>query len=181
MLITEPYREQQQELHKNPNYGVASTVFAPLVAKIINALDVRDLLDYGAGKMRLFESLKGLVSHPMRMQAYDPGVPKLAGKPVPAQMVTCIDVLEHIEPDCLDAVLDDLHSLTKRIGFFSIHTGPAVKKLPDGRNAHLIQQPPVWWLPRILERWPDLQTFQQVEDGFYVIVNGEDDSVIETP
>lgn len=173
MLISDSYRAQQEQLHENPNYGVASVAFAPIVSEIINALEIKDLLDYGAGKCRLFGSLKGMVKHAMTLQAYDPGIPKLSGAPVPAQMVTCIDVLEHIEPDCLDAVLDDLARLTKEIGFFSIHTKPAVKVLPDGRNAHLIQQPPVWWLPRLLERWPDMQSFQQVEDGFYVIVNGE--------
>ena len=33
----------------------------------------------------------------------------------------------------------------KRIGYFVIHTGPAAKTLPDGRNTHLIQQNAVWW------------------------------------
>jgi hypothetical protein len=173
MLISEDYRAQQEKLHENPNYGVASMAFAPIVAEIINALEIKDLLDYGCGKCRLFEAFKGLVKHPLRLQAYDPGRPQYAARPVPAQMVTCIDVLEHIEPEYLDDVLDDLHGLTRQIGFFSIHCGPAKKVLPDGRNAHLIQQPPCWWLPRMLERWPDLQTFQQVEGGFYVIVNGE--------
>lgn len=172
MLISDDYRAQQAKLHENPNYGVASMAFAPIVSEIINALNVRELLDYGCAKCRLFGALKGMVKHPMKLQAYDPAIPERAGRPVPSQMVTCIDVLEHIEPDCLDAVLDDLHVLTKQIGFFSIHTGPAVKTLPDGRNAHLIQQPPEWWIPRIIERW-SLQTFQLVPDGFYVIVNGE--------
>ena len=172
-LISDEYRKQQEQLHENPHYGVASVGFAPIVAEIINKLEVKDLLDYGAGKCRLFGALQGLVKHPMRLQAYDPGVPRLSGRPVPAQMVTCIDVLEHIEPEYLDAVLDDLARLTKEIGFFSIHTGPAVKRLADGRNAHLIQQPPAWWLPRILERWPDMQTFQVTEGGFFVIVTGE--------
>jgi hypothetical protein len=48
--------------------------------------------------------------------------------------------------------------------------GPALKTLPDGRNAHLIQEPVEWWLPKIMQRF-DLQTFQMSsERGFYVIV-----------
>ena len=31
-VITEEYRQQQVELHKNPNYGVASLSIAPLAA-----------------------------------------------------------------------------------------------------------------------------------------------------
>ena len=29
-------------------------------------------------------------------------------------------------------------------------TGPAEKMLPDGRNAHLIQQPKQWWLDKVV-------------------------------
>ena len=83
-------------------------------------------------------------------------------------MVACIDVLEHIEPAYLTGVLDDLKRLTEGVAFLSIHTGPAVKVLSDGRNAHLIQQPMEWWLPQIWERF-DLQTVQLMEQGFYVI------------
>jgi hypothetical protein len=41
--------------------------------------------------------------------------------------------------------------------------------LPDGRNAHLIQEPPEWWLPKLLERF-DLYTFQRMPGGFAVSV-----------
>lgn len=167
MLITDDYRAQQEQLHENPNYGVASLQYAPIVSEICNTLEVQHLLDYGAGKCRLFQNLK--VQHKMKLQAYDPGVPKLSAAPVPAEMVACIDVLEHIEPECLDDVLDDLARLTEAVCFLTIHTGPAVKVLSDGRNAHLTQQPMEWWLPKIWERW-DIHTVQVTGDyGFYVI------------
>jgi len=50
---------------------------------------------------------------------------------------------------------------------FTVHIGPAVKVLSDGRNAHLIQQPPAWWLPRILERF-ELVRFNRLASGFWV-------------
>jgi hypothetical protein len=51
----------------------------------------------------------------------------------------------------------------------SVHMGPALKTLPDGRNAHLIQEPVEWWLPKIMQRF-DLHTFQMSsERGFYCI------------
>lgn len=168
MLITEEYRAQQEQLHENPNYGVASLQYAPIVSEICNNLEVRHLLDYGAGKCRLFQNLK--VQHKMKLQAYDPGVPKLSAAPVPAEMVACIDVLEHIEPELLDNVLDDLARLTECVAFLTVHTGPAVKVLADGRNAHLTQQPMEWWLPKIWERF-DIQTVQVTGDhAFYCIV-----------
>jgi hypothetical protein len=36
---------------------------------------------------------------------------------------------------------------------FVIATPPAEKILPDGRNAHLIQEPITWWMPKLEARW----------------------------
>ena len=170
-LISDDYRQQQEQLHENPQYGVASEAYAPLVAKACNQYDIRELLDYGCGKGRLAESLmrNRMVDHPMRFQHYDPAVPKWAADPEPCEMVACIDVLEHIEPALLDNVLDDLQRLTQAIGVFTVSTIPAKKTLADGRNAHLIVQSESWWLPKIMERF-DLHVFQKVPDGFFVLV-----------
>lgn len=109
------------------------------------------------------------VDHKLQYQAYDPGVPRFAKEPLPAQMVACIDVLEHIEPEFLDSVLDHLSSLAEGVIFLSIDTGPALKTLSDGRNAHLIQQPMSWWMPKVFERW-DVQSMQMAnESGFFVV------------
>ena len=144
--------------------------YAPLVSSIINKLGVTHLLDYGCGhNLSLLNGLK--VDHKFKYQAYDPCVEKYAGAPVPAEMVACIDVLEHIEPDCIEDVLDHLQSLTEAIGIFTVATGPAARILADGRNAHILQMPPEWWLPKFMSRF-ELQTFQLVGNhGFYVIVN----------
>lgn len=169
-LISDTYRALQSRLHaENANYGVASQTYAPMVAQIIRANAIKSLLDYGAGKGRLGMALKDLLPEPVRLSHYDPAIPEWSAPPQPSDMVTCIDVLEHIEPDCLDQVLDDLRRVTQRIGVFTVHTGPAAKILADGRNAHLIQQPPRWWLPKLLQRF-DLIAFNRVENGFWVIV-----------
>ena len=167
MLISDEYRQEQETLHENPNYGVASVHYAPLVTNLINKIQVTHMLDYGAGKGRLAKSIDP--DHEIMVNHYDPGVKDWSDAPDSAQFVTCIDVLEHIEPEHLDDVLDDLRRVTEFFGFFTVHTGPAVKVLTDGRNAHLIQEPPAWWLPKIMERFELLQ-FNTVEHGFYVLV-----------
>ena len=173
MLITEQYREQQKALHAVGNYGIASAEFAPMVAKVIDGHKVKKVLDYGAGsKLTLIRTIseKRLVSAAFDYVPYEPAVPQYADAPEPAEMVVCIDVLEHIEPECLDAVLDDLKRLTERVGLFTVHCGPAGKTLPDGRNAHVIQEPPEWWLPKITDRFT-LQSFQRRPAGFVVLVS----------
>lgn len=167
-LITESYRAQQEDLHDHGTYGYASIHYAPMVNKIVQELEIAHLLDYGCGKnINLYKKLK--VPHKVTYQAYDPAVPQYSSSPVPAQMVACIDVLEHIEPEFLEAVLDDLARLTEVVLFCTIHTGPAKKFLPDGRNAHLTQQPLSWWVPKLWNRF-DLQTVQVTgEHNFFVI------------
>lgn len=171
-LISEEYRKMQEELHRNPDYGVASVQYAPVVVEILKQVRAEELLDYGAGKGRLGVELKRLMASPPRVRHYDPARPEWAATPQPAPFVTCIDVLEHIEPDLLDNVLDDLRRVTVGKGFFTVHTGPAIKVLADGRNAHLTQQPPAWWLPRMLDRF-DLVVFQRMPQGFWVVVQAK--------
>jgi hypothetical protein len=152
MLISEEYRQQQKELHKNPHYGVASVVFAPVVAKAIKQYGITEILDYGAGKLRLKQEFDR-AEVPVEYKAYEPANPNFSDDPEPAQCVVCIDVLEHIEPDYLMNVLDHIKTLSKEYAFLTVHTGPAGKFLPDGRNAHLTQKPATWWVPKIAERF----------------------------
>ncbi len=176
--ISQEYLAEQQKLHENPNYGVASTQFAPIVAQVIKQMNATVITDYGAGKKRLATALAPLVDMSnIKYQPYDPAFPDY-GDPTPAPVVCCIDVLEHIEPDLLDNVLAELAELTDGVGFFTIHTGPAGKTLSDGRNAHLIQENTSWWLPR-LSKYFELSVLQRHNvfgGGFFVVVERKKDS-----
>jgi len=176
MLITEDYRELNKQLHADrPDYGAggSSGKHTPQVRELARVLGTEDILDYGCGKGYLGRAL----SH-MLIKEYDPAVDGKDDPPEPANLVVCLDVLEHIEPDCLDTVLDDLQRCTKAGIFMTVATRLAVKFLADGRNAHLIVQPSQWWLPKIMERW-DLRLFNAVDGEFAVFAlakgpNGED-------
>jgi hypothetical protein len=168
MFITEQYRKEQELLHAKGGYGTASLQFGEAVSELVNKSGAESILDYGCGKMRNLAKVLEL-DRDTEYFAYDPAVPEFAQTPMPADVVVCIDVLEHIEPELLDNVLDDLKRCTIGHGFFTIHTGPAMKTLSDGRNAHLIQQPASWWLPKILDRW-ELRLFKPLPNGFMVIV-----------
>ena len=169
--ISNDYLQLQTELHQNPNYGVASLSFAPIVADLIRQLNVRTLADYGAGKKNL---LVGLTKAGIELQAYYPYDPVFPayGPPREADLVCCIDVLEHIEPERLESVLDELARITAGVGFFSIHMGPAAKVLANGRNAHLIQEPSSWWLPRLAKYFEvlHLQSHEMMGRGIWLVV-----------
>jgi hypothetical protein len=67
--------------------------------------------------------------------------------------------LEHVEPDKLLYVLDDLRRVTRKVGYFVIHTGPSSKNLADGRNAHLIQKDAQWWKAKLKKFFTVAQLF----------------------
>jgi hypothetical protein len=163
-LISEQYREEQKVLHAKGNYGTASLGYGELVSALVEQTSAQTLLDYGCGSM---QNLKKVLDCDVMYLGYDPAVPEFSHK-APSDLVVCIDVLEHIEPELLENVLDDLQRLTKGWAFMTVHTGPARKTLSDGRNAHLIQEPPAWWLPKFFSRW-ELRQFQAMPQGFTVL------------
>lgn len=147
MLLTESYREQNKLLHSDGNYGLKGHLYAPKVVALAQTIGTDDILDYGCGQHTLQRALD------FPIKEYDPCIEGFDSPPKPAAIVVCTDVLEHIEPDCLDDVLDDLARLTLVAGLFAVDTRPAQKILPDGRNAHLIQKPADWWFPKIYSRF----------------------------
>lgn len=166
-LISEQYRKEQQRLHSAGNYGITGSKFGPVVSDMVNKTGSKTLLDYGCGRNR---SLLKALDCDVQYIGYDPGVEEYSAEPPACDAVACIDVLEHIEPELLDNVLDHIRSKTLKHALLTIHTGPAVKTLSDGRNAHLIQEPPRWWLPKIWDRW-ELRSFVRTPDGFVVAVS----------
>jgi 2-polyprenyl-3-methyl-5-hydroxy-6-metoxy-1,4-benzoquinol methylase len=139
--ISDAYAQLNRELHQTTeHYGTSGASYAASVLSLATAFRVRSILDYGCGKGTLAKTLSGPV------REYDPAIPGKDAPPDPADLVVVTDVLEHVEPECLDAVLEDLERCVKIVGYFVICTRPSKKQLADGRNAHLIQQPALWWL-----------------------------------
>lgn len=164
MLITETYRALNKRMHdERADYGVSGQRYAARVLELSQALSSRDILDYGCGKRTLEQTLG------FKIRNYDPCIPGLEAPPKPARLVVCTDVLEHVEPECLEVVLDDLRRCTADTGFFVICTGATKKILADGRNAHLIQKGARWWLDRLWGRFR-LMDFRDVEDDVHVVV-----------
>ena len=157
MKISEAHRKLRELQYLDQQYGMNKALHAPMVSEIVNRLKVTELLDYWCGGAHLVRNLK--VGHEMKIQCYDPAVPGFSGEAIPMQMVTCVDVLQDVEPECIDAVLDDLKRVTGAVGYFSILVGEERSK---------IEQDKAWWLDRIMPRF-ELQTLQIIPSGYFLI------------
>jgi hypothetical protein len=139
-LISSGYRELNRRLHvSNLAFGVGGGKHAKTVLNIAEKIKTQSILDYGCGKGYLAKDI------PFPIWEYDPAVEGKNQSPRPAELVVCTDVLEHIEPECIDMVFLDLMRCVLKIGYFTIHTGPSMKNLEDGRNAHILQRDRAWW------------------------------------
>lgn len=156
-LATEEYRQQLIEKHASMAWGKHGHSHAPEVQELLAQLGARSVIDYGCGRATLAKALPGV-----KVFEYDPGIPGKHHLPKPADVIVCTDVLEHIEPQLLDSVLRHIYLLARRGAYFVIATRPARELLPDGRNAHLIVQPPDWWLLKLQQHgWTDIRSEQR--------------------
>ena len=109
------------------------------------------VIDYGTGKGLLVRRLREKLPKSIN-EGYDPAVDEWMKRPSkPSDILVCLDVLEHIEMNSIDAVLNDIRDLTTNFCYLVIDLQPAVKKLADGRNAHILLAPPEWWVSRIAQ------------------------------
>lgn len=156
-VISDNQRKLNSALHQtDKNYGNRSDAAGTASSLPIALTRMHEhgacnsVLDYGTGKGKLVERLQEELPKAIDIKGYDPSIPKYSEKPVkPVDILTCLDVLEHIEMSSIDAVLRDIHYLTKGFCYLVIDLQPAVKKLADGRNAHILLAPPEWWIGRI--------------------------------
>lgn len=176
-LISEEYKEQLKKLHKeDKHYGIVAKNYANHVLMMSKQFGTKDILDYGCGKGCLQQNL------PFLIKQYDPAIPKHSVLPESADIVVCLDVLEHIEPDKLDNVLEHIDSLTKRVAFFIVDGNESKKTLFDGRNAHLIIENGVWWFSKLSEYFKIntyMRDFDYKDDvlieKYYFLVNANKD------
>jgi hypothetical protein len=146
--ITPEYAALNEELHKSfARYGSNSERHLPRILELLREVGGQSVIDYGCGKGSL---VKALTEKAIPVQGYDPAMGEYKARPEPADVLVCTDVLEHIEPECLDAVLADIKALARKAAFLLIALRyDSTKLLPDGTNPHKIVQELHWWVAKL--------------------------------
>jgi hypothetical protein len=144
--LSPEYKKLLQLEHQTSTWGVMAGKMIGTLESFLQENKATEVLDYGAGSSSFKNSLKDTS---IKVYEYDPGIKGIDKSPEPKNYTICIDVLEHIEPDLIDVVLEDLARVTKVKGYFTIAMYPAKRVLKDGRNAHLIIEKTEWWMNKI--------------------------------
>lgn len=150
LLISDYMRKLNLELHDRADYGGGGYRHAARIDDLARRINAKSILDYGAGKGTLKTALVKLKWPPKAVHEYDPAIPGKDRLPDKRwDLVVCTDVMEHIEPDCLDDVLASIARVTKQVGYFAIANRPASKQLGNGQNTHLIVEDGMWWFDKL--------------------------------
>lgn len=141
------YTEFYKKRHET-GYGRTGHKHVKTVADQIKGHGVETVLDWGAGSRTLS---KALAEHrpDWAVTAYDPCVPGLDVLPEGTfDAVVSTDVLEHIPYEELDEAIQQILSLTGKVGYHHIASYPARETFPDGRNIHVVLEKADWWKAR---------------------------------
>jgi len=153
-MYSDKYIQQLQSLHSDKTRPQGFGGKTKKLGKFHNFMkewNPNSLLDYGCGKGVILASLRDRYPNTI-CEGYDPAVSMFSSlKEKKFECVFSNDVLEHIEPEFLDAVLQHINNLSTKYVWLRIDTVPARKTLPDGRNAHLIQQSQDWWTKKLAQ------------------------------
>lgn len=143
-MISESLKNAYADIHANTPFGKRSKIPKDL-KKFIEKTKPKSICDFGCGKGNLIETLRENYKD-ILLAGYDPANEKF-DNPIDNKffdLLISTDVLEHVEPEYIDETLSFLSTKSKYI-YHKIALSPAKLILPDGRNAHLIQESSEWW------------------------------------
>lgn len=161
-VISPEYAALNRRLHAEAGgYGAQGGQDAKIVVDNCRQNGYRTVLDYGCGKGTLKVAVETMAPE-LKVLEFDPAVEGKTELPTePIDFLAALDVMEHVEPDYLDAVLDTFRDLRPKIVLLKISLTPSKRSLPDGRNAHILVRPAKWWMKRLEKRFAKVasQTF----------------------
>lgn len=147
---------QYRALHKRRRYGTTADARLQWVLPHVKKLAPASILDYGCGTSHLGDLLAKEVG--AESYRFDPGIPAHAEMPAEAaegvDLVICCHVLEHVDPEEVDLILEQLALLSPNV-YLEIPTASAKTILPNGENAHSIVKGESWWLEKFQEHFPN--------------------------
>lgn len=137
---------------------------ATRIKQLINQTGALTILDYGSGKGLQYDPKPFAVEGEGKWDSvidywevdevtcFDPAYPPYSTLPSGRfDGVISTDVLEHCPEEDIDWIVHEIFSYAERFVYLAIACYPAVKRLPNGENAHCTIRPPEWWREMLLQ------------------------------
>jgi hypothetical protein len=140
MLISAKHQAQYQQHYKARPTKAAANAHLAQILQFAHEVGAATILDYGCGGHASIDGYCALL-----VQNYDPGIPAYSELPTPADLVVCLDVLEHVEADCIEEVIAHIRLLALKGIFLTISCRESPKKLPDGSPWHIFVRDEKYW------------------------------------
>lgn len=143
-LISAKHRELYRDYYAQRITPSRASSWLSRIDALAAQLQASAVIDYGCGAARgvsIFSRFDVI--------DYDPGVPECSALPAPADLVVSIHTLEHVEPDCVDAVIEHMQSLARLALLVVVSCEASTKLLPDGSAWHSFVRPASWWRARL--------------------------------
>ena len=153
LTISDEYKDAVTTEHRNHrDWGAsADTTIGHVILGILRKHSyITTILDFGAGKGSLGRYIRERLDRTLEWTDYDPGIPGIDELPYGTfDMVISSDVLEHVEPEKVEAVIQLLADKTKTVlvtDISCIYTGFTFGAGPfEGQDLHLSVHEPRWW------------------------------------
>jgi len=164
-MFTKEYLEELKDIHIDPKrpQGFGGKVKdLGQFHNYMNYWSPSTCLDYGCGKGVILAYLKETYPN-TEFAGYDPALKMWDYRHQNKfNTVFCNDVLEHIEPEFIADVLQDINQYATDYIWLRIDTRPARKELSDGRNAHLIIEDKDWWMEMLQHNIDGFAVYSEV-------------------
>lgn len=139
------------------------SILASIVGQMVDKLSVSRMLSYGEMSEEFW--LGFAPQREVAIQSYRPQIEGPRSMASPSDLVVCVDHLEHTGQLGVADSLDDLKRVT--LGCLFAHV--KLMEFPgDLQDLRTVDRPATWWLTEFVRRF-DLQTFQRLPGGLYVI------------
>lgn len=135
--------DQYAHIHATQKYGDTSIKNLRYLRPQVRVLKPASIIDFGCGQSKLIDHLGESVG--AKIRRYDPAIPEFSEPATDTyDLLTNVDVLEHVPEDQLDEVIGQMAALARN-AIIVIDTRPAEAVLPDGQNAHCTLHDHDWW------------------------------------
>lgn len=164
--IREIERSKYERIWALPSYRVNSPGrnIAPHAVNVLQPATGSSIMDYGCGEAKAvdFFNLRGLKASgcdlvPLRADVHEVCLWDIPETVPVYDYAFCADVMEHIPPRLVEAVLNNIRFRTRIAGYFQIATAPDVHGDKIGETLHLTVENRDWWAERLRQHFTDVQ------------------------